>query len=66
MAGQKHILVVDDDGDVQGVIVDMLGEGAIAVRAEAAAILLSTVCVHAQAGVLVWVEWAEIEPVPSG
>jgi DNA-binding NtrC family response regulator len=26
MAGQKHILVVDDDGDVQGVIVDMLQE----------------------------------------
>lgn len=44
----------------------MLCEGAIAVRAEAAAIRMSTVRVYTQAGVLVSREWAKIQPALSG
>jgi hypothetical protein len=44
----------------------MFGEGTVAVRAEAAAILLSTLRVHAQAGMLIRVKRAKIQTTPSG
>ena len=44
----------------------MSGEGTVAVRAEAAAIVLSAVRVNAQARMLIRMEWAKIQPASSG
>ena len=49
-----------------GVVAVVLGERAVAVRAEAAAVALPAVRVDAQAGVLVGVKRAEIQSAPPG
>src|SRR5262245_45083996 len=50
---------------IEGIVPAVLGEGTVAMRAEAAAIALSTPHVDAQARMLIRVERAEIQIAPS-
>ena len=51
--------------DVEGVVHTVPRKGTIAVRTEAAAILLSAACVDAQAGVMIIVERTQVEPATA-